>query len=80
MSMIWPANICHGFDQQLLFINVNTFLNQWQENEICEFWFWNWRIWNFVFGIVNFGIVHFGILILEFCFWNSDVQNCACKT
>ncbi len=25
MSMIWPANICHGFNQQLLFINVNTF-------------------------------------------------------
>jgi hypothetical protein len=56
---------CHGFDQQLLFINVNTF---WINGKKMRF------------VNLDFGIVHFGILILEICFWNSDVQNCACKT
>jgi hypothetical protein len=57
--------IYHGFDQQLLFINVNTFWINGKKMRFVNF---------------DFGIGEFGILILEFCFRNSDVQNCACKT
>jgi hypothetical protein len=42
--------ICHGFDQQLLFINVNTFRISGKKMRFVNF---------------DFGIGEFGILILE---------------
>jgi hypothetical protein len=69
MSMIWPANDMSWIWPTIIVYQCKHILYQWQENEICELWFWNSRTWNF-----DFGIVHFGILILEFSFWNSDVQ------